>query len=90
LPDQDEPAGEDAAALRAFVAGRSSALRECSSDHGRALLALDVTEAGRVEKAELLARDTVGQGAADCIIARARDWKVPVTAANRVLVNLAF
>ena len=90
LPDQDEPAGEDEVALRAWIAGQAGALRECGADHGRALLALDVADDGRVKKAQIIARDTLPQGVGDCILVHAKAWKVPVTAANRLLVNLAL
>jgi hypothetical protein len=90
LPDQDEPAGEDEVALRAWIAGQASTLRECGADHGRALLSLDVADDGRVKKAQIIARDTLSQGVGDCILARTKSWKLPVSAANRLLVNLAL
>jgi hypothetical protein len=90
LPDQDEPAGEDEVALRAWIAGQSATLRECGADHGRALLSLDVADDGRVKKAQIIARDTLSQTVGDCILGRAKGWKLPVSAANRLLVNLAL
>ena len=90
LPDQDEPAGEDEVALRAWIADQAGTLRECGADHGRALLSLDVADDGRVKKAQIIARDTISQGVGDCILSRTKGWKLPVTAANRLLVNLAL
>src|SRR4029450_1478333 len=86
LPDQDEPASEDEVALRAWIAGQAATLRECGADHGRALLALDVADDGRVKKAQIIARDTLPAGVGDCILARAKTWKLPVSAANRLMV----
>ena len=90
LPDQDEPAGEDEVALRAWIAEQAGTLRECGADHGRALLSLDVGDDGHVKKAQIIARDTISQGVGDCILSRTKGWKLPVSAANRLMVNLAL
>ncbi len=90
LPGQDELSPEDQAKLRAWIEEQASELRACGADHGRALLALDVTTEGRVRKAQLLAHDALPRGVSDCILQRALTWRAPVSAENRLLVNLTL